>query len=78
VKLSNITMWYTEPLQSDTNNGKKPTATVAPVVTTETSVLTSAEQAEFIDSLEAAEAQINPGDAMKYENEAFKDRLFDA
>jgi hypothetical protein len=37
--------------------------------------LTSAEQAEFIDSLDVPEAQI---DVLKYEDEAFKDRLFDA
>lgn len=72
------TMWYTETMQSGTHNEKKPTATVAPFVTIETSVLTSAEQAEFIDCLEVAEAQINPADAMKYEDDSFKDWLFDA
>jgi hypothetical protein len=71
-------MWYTRPMQSCTNNGKKPNVTVAPVATIGASVLTSAEQAEFIDSLEAPEARINTGDVTKYEDEAFKDRLFDA
>ena len=60
-----------------TKNKRK--VTVAPVTTMEeVPVLTSAERAEFIDSLEIAQAQINAGDFLEYEAEAFKDWLFDA
>jgi len=74
-----LSLRYTVLMQSGFKNKEKRKVTVTPVTTMqEVPVLTPAEQAEFIDSLEVAEAQINPGDAMKYENEAFKDRLFDA
>jgi hypothetical protein len=66
-------------MQSGVKNKERRGVTVTPVTTMqEASFLTSAEQADFIDSLEVAEAQINAGDVMKYEDEAFRDQLFDA
>jgi hypothetical protein len=66
-------------MQPNITPKNKRRVTVAPVTTMEeVPVLTSAERAEFIDSLEIAQAQINAGDFLEYEAEAFKDWLFDA
>ena len=65
-------------MQSKTANQKKRRVTVAPVTTMEElPVLTPAERAEFIDSLEDAQAQIDAGNFMEYEPEAFKNWLLD-
>jgi hypothetical protein len=66
-------------MQPNITTKNKRKVTVAPVTTMEeVPVLTSAERAEFIDSLEIAQAQINDGDFLEYETEAFKIWLFDA
>jgi hypothetical protein len=65
-------------MQSNTANQKKHRVTVAPVTTMEElPILTPAERAEFIDTLEDAQAQIKAGNFMEYEPEAFKNWLSD-
>jgi len=61
-------------MQPNVTTKNKRKVTVAPVTTMEeVPVLTSAERAEFIDSLEISQAQINARDFLEYEAEAFKD-----
>jgi hypothetical protein len=63
-------------------SGIKPTEkvglTATPVPTMEeAAVLTAAECAEFIDTLEVGQAQINAEIFMEYESDAFEAWLFD-
>jgi hypothetical protein len=53
------------------------TALVPITTMEEIPVLTAQERAEFIDTLEAAEARIEGGDFVEYDPEAFEDRLLD-
>jgi len=63
-------------MQAKSTLRTKQRVTVAPVTTMEeVPILTSAERAEFIESLEKAQAQIKAGDFMEYEAEAFKQWL---
>jgi hypothetical protein len=62
-----------------TNSDQKSHGTALVPITTmeEIPVLTAQERAEFIDTLEAAEARIEGGDFVEYDAQAFEDRLLD-
>jgi hypothetical protein len=60
------------------NDQKSQRTALVPVITMEElPVLTTQERAEFIDSLEAAEARVETGEFVEYDAETFEDRLLD-
>lgn len=62
-----------------TKSAQKSQRTIVVPVTTmeEIPVLTPQERAEFIDSLEVAEARVEAGEFVEYDPETFEDRLLD-